>query len=440
MARLELDYNRNLWELEQTMEAFYQDWLAGATPGVLHLNYLTIDLPIAAAITHFLARTTKVVWKCLELEDCDGVALDALLPVLWNGPFRKIRFTPLASGDPDRLVDPSMLSLGVALRSNHHLQEVVLQRVVLGRIAVGWLLEGFEGHHEAAGVPQALQKLALWDCTLDEEAIPTLALALSKAVEVGLQDFGLVMSDLSEEELEIILHAFYDVERTTTKALQGLDLRCLSSGIEPVIQLLEHNSSLRTLDLSFQHGGDGLDVGLLCEGLRQAHSNLHTLHVCRNYISDAGLDLLLDAVRVSPSLRVLNLSLNQITSVHRLAEQLAANALPRLQKILLDGNPIEDPSPLVEALHTNIGLEECLIPQVFEEIQQELHFYTLLNRGGRRLVLVGDPHYHAPRIPMGLWPKVLERANRIDFDNYPNSTGRAEVLYCLLHGPVLFPV
>jgi hypothetical protein len=82
---------------------------------------------------------------------------------------------------------------------------------------------------------------------------------------------------------------------------------------------------------------------------------------------------------------------------------------------------------------TNTYLEECLIPQDLEECQRLLHYYTRLNRGGRRLVLGQET------IPMGLWPLVLERANRLDFDHCSNSNGRAEVLYCLLHVPIFIP-
>ncbi len=384
----------------------------------IHLDCIDIDLPTAAAITQFLLPiNTPIIWKSIEIEECTGEALEALLAVVFTCPVARIKLSSVALGP---LSEKCMLTVALGMQCNQHLNKLILSMSLPVESAT-WLSKGLSN---LAG----MRSFSLWDCTLTAQAAEILSEGLSRATT--LQEFALVACGLCEDRLGTILGAF-----TENSFLKQLDLRCcLASSLVPVVRLLERNSSLQTLDLSFQSGSeDGLDVEILHDALRD-HPTLENLHICRNYIGDAGFHSLLDAVESSRSLQILNLSLNSITSVQNLASRLANDGL-RLRRILLDGNPIQDPNQLVDTLaSSNTTLEACQIPQHFEKEQQLLHYYTRLNRGGRRLVLGRED------IPSYLWPLVFERANRLEFDNCPNSVGRAEVLYCLLHGPIFFPV
>jgi Ran GTPase-activating protein (RanGAP) involved in mRNA processing and transport len=412
MARLDLDSGMDLSDVFEAMDEVSSE---NQTCDEIFLNCIDIDLPIAAALTQFL-RQHEQVWKSIDLEECTGEAFEALLTVVFTCRVSRVKVSSVGLGP---LSEASLLAVALGMQSNQYLKKLILS-ISLTAESATWLSKGLSN---LAGV----RSFCLWDCTVDAAAAHILSEGLSRATI--LQEFALVACGVCGERLGTILEAFSE-----NTFLKQLDLRCcLASSLSPVVRLLQQNSSLQTLDLSFQSGSDGLDVHILHDALRD-HPTLENLHICRNYIGDAGFDTLLDAAQASTSLRVLNLSLNSITTVEHLAERLGNNELP-LRRLLLDGNPIEDPSPLVDALETtNTTLESCLIPQHFEKEQQLLHYYTRLNRGGRRLVLGQE------RIPHYLWPFVFERANRLDFDNCSNSVARAEVLYCLLHGPIFFPV
>jgi hypothetical protein len=94
-----------------------------------------------------------------------------------------------------------------------------------------------------------------------------------------------------------------------------------------------------------------------------------------------------------------------------------------------------------------------------QAVDEACHYYLILNKGGRRIVMDDeneknhgagdsatkvetlDKHQRLPKIPLGLWPLILERVNRIElvipwgrtqlYDQKPE-TNRAQVLYLIL--------
>lgn len=421
MGKLQLDSNMSLTEMFEAMDEVSSNSNDGGDDPCdeIHLDCIDVDLPTAAAITQFILQHDKQkIWKSIEVEDCTGIAFDALLTVIFTCCVSKIKLSSVALGN---LSESSLAAVALGIQSNRHLRKLILG-IPLDQESTTWLSNGL---NNVAG----LRSFNLIDSTFSPgPAAQILAEGLTRATI--LQEFAIVAADICGERLGTILHSF-----SNSLFLKHLDLRgCWASNLAAVVRFLEQNTSIETLDLSYLTGNeDGLEVDMLL-GALQGHPSLQNLHLCRNDIGDNGFETLLDAAQGAVSLRSFNLSLNAITSVQSLATRLVDNALP-LRQIFLDGNPIHDPSPLLEALElSNTSLEVCHIPQHFEREQQLLHYYTRLNRGGRRLVLGGE------RIPHYVWPIILERANQLEFDNYPNCVGRAEVLYCLLHGPIFFPI
>jgi len=92
-----------------------------------------------------------------------------------------------------------------------------------------------------------------------------------------------------------------------------------------------------------------------------------------------------------------------------------------------------------------------------EALQRSLRYHTKLNEGGRRILACcnnASGSLSAESVPLGIWPLVLDRANRL----YPlpsppsvfasvekGGSSRADddfhagdLIYCLLHGPMVF--
>eukprot|EP00538_Stauroneis_constricta_P011334 CAMPEP_0119561248 /NCGR_PEP_ID=MMETSP1352-20130426/17102_1 /TAXON_ID=265584 /ORGANISM="Stauroneis constricta, Strain CCMP1120" /LENGTH=636 /DNA_ID=CAMNT_0007609413 /DNA_START=37 /DNA_END=1947 /DNA_ORIENTATION=+ len=103
-----------------------------------------------------------------------------------------------------------------------------------------------------------------------------------------------------------------------------------------------------------------------------------------------------------------------------------------LKYLDLHRNPFTDEGKeaLVKALSENRELERLDLDGI---PHPQKTYYINLNRGGRRLL----QSKKKTSIPLGLWPVVLGRANRLHFGrSAPNA--HLDVLYCLLRGPALF--
>jgi Ran GTPase-activating protein (RanGAP) involved in mRNA processing and transport len=189
------------------------------------------------------------------------------------------------------------------------------------------------------------------------------------------------------------------------------------------------------------------------------NTSLQVLQLAGNNLNDAYLSSLLPIFGQSSQLQELNLFGNRITD--RGVLQVLLNKLPllhHLESLWLGHNSLTATSAklLAEAMHTNYNLMDvnlrtlsimgrnhnCTVQEEkMNAYQDELDYYCRLNRGGRRIF--GSSN----EIPLALWPLVLERANRIywgastgntDAPKQKTASHAADVVYCLLHGPILF--
>ena len=201
--------------------------------------------------------------------------------------------------------------------------------------------------------------------------------------------------------------------------------------------------------------------------------SLRVLHLASNDLQDDDMLPLCTAISQS-RLSMLDLKSNQITSR---GTQILAEHLPsQLERLWLLGNPtgLTGAQALCKALERrHVNLIDLRIP-VYEgfmlvaELQamdEACHYYLILNKGGRRIVMDEEnakddddddddgstnvePRHkrqRLPKIPLGLWPLVLERVNRIELvipwgrtQLYQKpETNRAQVLYYLLQNSPL---
>jgi hypothetical protein len=178
-----------------------------------------------------------------------------------------------------------------------------------------------------------------------------------------------------------------------------------------LLQSLPRNTSLRVLQLASNKLTDEHMEEL---ALSVARSNITTLDLKSNNFTDAGIEIL------------------------------AAGLPPQLERLWLQGNPfgVEGAQALYETLReSHCRLIDLRIPTystlapvpMLMTIQKEIHFYEALNTGGRRILMTDRS------VPLGLWPLVFERINQLNFENGLEDfeTLRVDVLYVLLHGPVL---
>jgi len=174
------------------------------------------------------------------------------------------------------------------------------------------------------------------------------------------------------------------------------------------------------------------------------NSSLKSLQLAANGLNDGFVKSTLNIFGKDSALEELNLFGNRMTdlSMHRLIAKLPD--LKKLKSLWIGHNNFtaEGYNALLLAMQSNFILEELSIitintePEV-EQIQDKIDHYTRLNRGGRR-VFASD----ISQLSMSIWPLILERANRIKWDDVDENNSKgisycADAIFCLLQGPAL---
>lgn len=285
-----------------------------------------------------------------------------------------------------------------------------------------------------------LQHLDLQQCHLPDEFLADLLEALCPETIVSLHLNG----NVAHEESQHILH-----------------------------KILSHDRCrLRHLDLSWQrlpnarNNRSVLDIGILANALHKQNSSLESLDLSENRLLDEDVAYLARALVTHPALNTVRL---QSCNIDDDGMSALAHEIPQwpeqLHYVHLDGkqrirssNSIR--TAIFQSVLRNVFLKELALPY---ELQSQSTSWALdLNKAGRRVLLIeGFPSYRFPDCPDpaiectlytshpsfdsqtgtnhlcdALWPKILERADRIarkEFNEEESSTNKAaSAMYLLL--------
>jgi Ran GTPase-activating protein (RanGAP) involved in mRNA processing and transport len=255
-------------------------------------------------------------------------------------------------------------------------------------------------------------------CTLDltgsiwgDKQATASALAVGLRGNQGLRTLNISRCDLHDSQLEVLIMAlsrhfsllWLDLANNSfgTKAMSALTSLLVPNGDDD-----ESNSkpSTRLAGLTMTSCGVTDDVAVRLATALRHNTTLEHLHLSENCITDRGIQLFAAELRNLKTLKTLDLFQNEFS---------AAGA-----------------KYLLEALETNVELNHLLVDRHLK-YYDEIQYQTCLNRGGRRFLA-------ASAAPFALWPLVLERCQNIAFFYREKRVGREDILFYLLHGPVLF--
>ena len=167
--------------------------------------------------------------------------------------------------------------------------------------------------------------------------------------------------------------------------------------------LKNHNTCLKKLDVS-DCRLDDRDLEFLCDALCSKSVALEDLLIDRNSVSNRGIEYMASCLSEMKSLRNLNMW----------------------------GNCFDEESLMIfaRALERNYIMLEVLnlLYQESNESEELIKYYTMQNKAGRRLMEYEDT-------PLGLWPLVLERAQKIEIDS--KRIMAHDLIYSLLRIPAL---
>lgn len=211
---------------------------------------------------------------------------------------------------------------------------------------------------------------------------------------------------LNDETIQVLLDAIKDHPQ-----LEELDLsfnHC--SCLDPLAELVNDPSCrLSKLSLGYQNlwQSPRIDITAFTRALRR-NKHIKTISLARNKLADSDILLLATALACNETVEVLDLRENMISDegITMLATTIQHGTGIRM--INLAQNPFHETGALalLQAVETNHNLVQLHINETTYKCN-EIRYETALNKAGRYLL------FKSP--PLGLWPIVLERINRLEF-------------------------
>jgi Ran GTPase-activating protein (RanGAP) involved in mRNA processing and transport len=416
----------------------------GDNDDVIKLSFMHLDLSLVPWELLLLHRRKQ--WQTMELIDCEHTDF-GLTQILALDHVQKVYISMSQS---------TTLALGQALegglRESTSLQQLHISSCTWDEASLQELQQGLQA-------TRTLQELNLSYTTWSDDTTVSL-LASGLAQNTTLQSLKLNRCRLTDAQVALLVESGLVKEDSHLEELflGGNALQQLAmTAVAHWLSNSSSSSSLITLGLSNPYGSSGQEqqeestqqqisyLPLLYPAL-SIHTSLRVLHLASNNIGDEDIDDLAQAIGQSVSILMLDLKSNVITDVG--IQRLAANLPPQLEKLWLLGNAFSSPGAtvLLEALqHHHTNLADLRIPTysklasvpALQAIQQQIHYYEVLNRGGRRILT-------ATAVPLGLWSLILARVNGLDYKDFGRSyldsvqRSRVEIIYVLLRdGPAL---
>jgi Ran GTPase-activating protein (RanGAP) involved in mRNA processing and transport len=386
----------------------------------LALHAITLDQTIAAAYIELLRHDDRE-WKNVELINCRGQVETAIILVMSVDRVKAlslIRNIEMVGG---------YAALGTALQATTSLLKLRLTSTIQTDDATA-LAEGLRKN-------TSLESIEFRWSTFDEGSVNQLARGLSENMHVkSLDFFGCALED---EDLVEIVAALQGHPTLGVLILNGNKCGVRASSRVAAVVESEH-CALHKLDLSFQRLDSrmSLDISLIAPALTR-NTSLQTLDFTCNGLDDEDAERLAQAMCENSTLKELFLARNKFTDTGITSIALILPKMDGLKKLSLWGNPFgeEGAMALLNGMASNMELYDLHLFKQFK-CSDKILYFTTINRGGRKL-LQEPPN----SVPTALWPLVLERANTMKMPirtaDQINEQARINMLYCLLHGPVL---
>jgi hypothetical protein len=377
-------------------------------------------------------------WKSLEIVSCQGSELPHLVATaLRQRSLQKFALRKIAS----RLENCIQAMRISGLR---YVKEMTMEVAFSERSC-----QSLASALDTTCSPCSLVDLKLERCSF---IIPSALSAFAEGLKhnTSLKSLSLIKCKLRDDDLQVLMPCF-------PSSLQSLDL----TGNYCRYQLIDiiRQSKVQSLNLTNQHPGElGGSLDLSQVGPAMAYkTTLQSLDLSFNMLTLDDVRGLIDALATATHLTLesLNLMNNQLDDV---AIQYIGTRLPGMQglkQMNISANRFGDngAATLLRGLRHNYSLCHLHIPRGFEE-DEDIRFLLALNRAGRRLVQRYDTNNHEGSepsmlpsatkqypVPVGLWPWVFERVNRLPLDDEVGQSSKdmaASVIFFLLQeGPIL---
>ena len=381
---------------------------------VEHIFLMGVDLALSATKFELLKsifRDRKAKWRAVTIDRCQG-PLEVLLYEILLGSEASIENLTLNS-----LV--ITLPLAKALQNGLGRQGRGIQKISF--CGCRWTTQSVTHCLQGLKRNDSIHTIRFNGGRFGGGASMALANAIARCRKI--QRLELFSCDLSDQCAATLVSSLLENQN-----LQHLDLgrnSCQALSLEAIARLLANSTTLHTLNLSLQESqtedilvSAAMNLPLLCSGLR-VNSSLKSLYLRGNQLDDVAADALIETLVHDNYLQKLMLTdcLISNSRMKKLLEELVN--IKNMRTLWLDGVQDRKISSRVVlydiALHSlkakNIDLEVLNLP-FGSGFSWQAQYWLDLNRGGRRLVYVGNSN-SAHGLPLSCWPLVLERINKL---------------------------
>ena len=449
----------------------------GSVPSVCNRLYISFDGRVTLECGQVLAKSLSTSARLCNTSYC-GMRQLTLASVQWTSPAIRALSAGLVQANT---LEELNLSYCTFLDDDSHYEQF-MARCSDDVIDEQVRLPLFEALANGIQHNTSIRCIRLNRCQLHDAAIATLAAAVNG--HPSLQELYLGGNRCHVQGMKAI-----------SSSLVHKDSRLIKLGLSNTLQNPNDiaNSVDNSSELQEHYMQRQSCLQLLFDALCE-NSTLEVLHLSSNYLQDSEISALSASLSSNPhsGLLMLDLKNNDISDLgikqfcdynngKRSGYRDYAGIPPRLQKLWLLGNARLGPQGAQYLLHvmeaSHVELVDVRIPTYIgfrphpgmRSLQSSLRYVSRLNKGGRRLVL--QNHYEGEgqvkqkstegkssgmceipnppstlMLPMGVWPFVFERINRMKFGREfgrPNtdtlSGDRADVIYFLLsQSPVLW--
>jgi Ran GTPase-activating protein (RanGAP) involved in mRNA processing and transport len=385
----------------------------------ISLHALRIDQSTVSALIELL-RFARREWDAVEFINCRGrveIAITSTFAVDRVKTLSLVRNIEMGGG---------YRALGTGLQATTSLKTLRLTSTIGTEDAMA-LAEGLTRN-------MTLELLEFRWCLFEDNGLIELTKGLNRNKHLKKLDFfGCSLEDGDIADIASSLQ-----HHPTLEALILNGNKCGESANQRIAALLESPTCvLRILDVSFQRldNGHRFEASTIISALKKNES-LHTIDMTNNGLTDPEAELFADILCENTTLQELFLARNKIADPGIAA---LASRLPKmkgLKKLSLWGNKFgeEGAHLLLSGMIDNMELDDLDTFRQFKCSDQIQHF-TNVNRGGRKLLQESTNN-----VPLALWSLALDRANRVKLTKQRGQSAdhaRADIIFCLLHGPAL---
>lgn len=385
---------------------------------LLCLDRVRVSPAISEALVEFFNKAKTRQWKSIELVYCQG-HVDRVIEAILTSRDLTVDHLSIIGGN----TGASAIGRGLAQNSNV-VRTLKLEATLSEEAAFGFAeglrdnctLEGLDLSHcqfsktyplilaDALGQNRGLCALNLSDCDLEDEDMAKLIQSLQ--VHPSLKKLSISLnycqSAASVAIAKLLLSSESKLERLDmSEQLIGEEI---ALNIEPVVQALKQNTTLKSLDLCDNFMNGSQMVSILADALT-CNSTLEELNLENDDIDDDGIRVMAKKMPHFQGLKIL-----------------------RLRNNLFGSGAAEH---LLEALQSNtriqiLEIDDWIPCRVYTQL------YAHLNRNGRDFM---TPN----RVPLSNWPIILEHAagNSIQEDDKKLGIQPQDIVFQLLQGPAL---